>query len=171
MLSDRDVGALFATLHASYGHLWPHKADAIPVWQHKLSAFSRDEVMAAADRALAEFERPPSIAQFLDICRASRPRRQSTYLPPPEYPVARCHGNRILSVVLNANRGVDNQTLRLLVDLKNALIEDLGDNPPTEAWLEDLETQLRALARDHDPDKKAAEKARAESVRDRRRDR
>ena len=80
MLQTNDIGVLFATLQAAYGHQWAHKADAIPVWQAKLDGFTPQEIMSAASEAIekhAEF--PPSVGQFLDILKAHS-LRGTTYI-------------------------------------------------------------------------------------------
>ena len=82
MLQTDDIGVLFATLFAAYGNAWPHKADAIPVWQAKLNGYTKQQIMAAANRAIDEYQDfPPSIGQFLAVLRANTP-RITTYLPP-----------------------------------------------------------------------------------------
>jgi len=74
MLQTNDIGVLFATLQASYGHQWAHGADAIPVWQAKLAGFTPQQIMAAANEAIEKHsDFPPSVGQFLDILKAHRP--------------------------------------------------------------------------------------------------
>ncbi|MGB0867428.1 MAG: hypothetical protein ACPGSC_13030 [Granulosicoccaceae bacterium] len=87
MLQTNDIGVLFATLQAAYGHQWAHKADAIPVWQQKLSRFSADQVMRAAEQAIERHPNfPPSIGQLVEVIHSQAP-RPSTYLPAPDKPV------------------------------------------------------------------------------------
>ena len=86
MLQTNDVGILFATLQAAYGHSWAHKADAIPIWQEKLRGYSFDQVMRAASKAIDNYPNfPPSVGQLLEILKADNPRRVTTYLPPPPF--------------------------------------------------------------------------------------
>ena len=85
MLQTNDIGKLFATLQAAYGHQWAHKADAIPIWQTKLQNFSFPEVMSAASKAVEDHPNfPPSVGQFLAILKADKP-RTATYLPAPPF--------------------------------------------------------------------------------------
>ena len=85
MLQTNDIGKLFATLQAAYGHQWAHKADAIPVWQTKLQNFSFPEIMSAASKAIETYtDFPPSVGQFLAILKADQP-RTTTYLPAPPF--------------------------------------------------------------------------------------
>lgn len=85
MLQTNDIGVLFATLQAAYGHQWPHNADAIPVWQTKLAGFEANEIMTAASIAIEKHPNfPPSIGQLIDIIKANKP-RITTYLPPPPF--------------------------------------------------------------------------------------
>jgi len=80
MLQTNDIGVLFATLQAAYGHQWAHKADAIPVWQAKLDGYTPPQIQAAASRAVeAHPDFPPSVGQFLEILRSNQP-RATTYL-------------------------------------------------------------------------------------------
>tara|TARA_Y100001968_G_scaffold311034_2_gene332597 strand:- start:390 stop:716 length:327 start_codon:yes stop_codon:yes gene_type:complete len=96
VLQTNDVGRLFATLQAAYGHSWAHKADAIPVWQEKLKGHSFDQIMRAANKAIDRHPNfPPSVGQLLEILKADKP-RATTYLPPPPFDEA------------NANKAWDN---------------------------------------------------------------
>ena len=85
MLQPNDIGRLFATLQAAYGHSWAHKSDAIPIWQEKLRNFDRIEIMKAANEAVEAYpDFPPSVGQFLVVLNKAKP-RANTYLPPPSY--------------------------------------------------------------------------------------
>jgi len=85
VLQTNDIGQLFATLQAAYGHQWAHKADAIPVWRAKLNNFSPRQIMAAASEAIERHpDFPPSVGQFLEVLRAGQP-RPTNYLPPPPF--------------------------------------------------------------------------------------
>ena len=80
MLQTNDIGVLFATLQAAYGHQWPHKADVIPVWQAKLNNYDVKEVLIAAGVAIEKYpDFPPSIGQLIEIIRSNKP-RATTYL-------------------------------------------------------------------------------------------
>jgi len=85
MLQTNDVGILFATLQAAYGHQWAHKADAIPIWQAKLEPYTPEQVMQAASRVIDECPNyPPTLGKLIEILRADRP-RNTKYLPAPAY--------------------------------------------------------------------------------------
>ena len=85
MLQTDDIGRLFSVMQAAYGHQWPHKADAIPVWQAKLRGFGSQSVMKAADVAIEAYpDFPPSVGQVLEILRAGRS-RTTKYLPAPAF--------------------------------------------------------------------------------------
>ena len=74
MLQTNDVGVLFASMQASYGHTWAHKGDAIPVWQKRLSRFNSADVMRAAEKALAIYpDFPPTLGQFADLVDYNQP--------------------------------------------------------------------------------------------------
>ena len=154
MLQTNDIGVLFATLQACYGHKWAHKSDAIPVWQNALSRFTLPQLMLGADRARKEFpDFPPSLGQFADLCGPRA--RANTYLPPPKASKAHMVGNRALLKVVLQFGGVDKFQMRNMQDLKTALAAEIEQ--PTKEWLDDLIKQLTALANNHDKEKKAAE--------------
>ena len=80
MLQTNDIGVLFASLQAAYGHSWAHKSDAIPIWQAKLNEFSAHQVMSAASEAIEKHpDFPPSVGQLLDILKSHKP-RPTTFL-------------------------------------------------------------------------------------------
>ena len=90
MLVSSDIGKLFAVLRAAYGHQWPHQSDAIPVWHTKLKAFTADQVLSAASKAIEEHpDFPPSLGQIMKIVRSERLSDftpcANTYLPPQLY--------------------------------------------------------------------------------------
>ena len=85
MLLTNDMGILFATMQAAYGHQWAHKADAIPVWQAKLNGYTAKQVMEAASIAIERHsDFPPSVGQFLDVLKAQK-KPPNNYLPAPKY--------------------------------------------------------------------------------------
>ncbi len=85
MLQTDDIGKLFSTFQAAYGHQWPHRADAIPVWQAKLAGFDCAAIMSAAAKAIEQHpDFPPSVGQLIQILKADRP-RITTYLPAPSF--------------------------------------------------------------------------------------
>jgi len=142
MITD-DVGRLFSAMQANYGHRWPHRADAIPVWLHKLKGFTLPEVMRAADKAMDLYpSHPPTAAQFADVCRGHRP--ANTYLPPPEIPQHVAQANHILFAVLLEHGAIEDKvTLMNMIALKNAVAVEYGT--PCEELRNDLMRQLVAL--------------------------
>ena len=78
------IGQLFSVMQAAYGHQWPHKADAIPVWQAKLAAFDLQSIMSAAAKAIEQHPNfPPSVGQLIQILNADKPRTTTYALPAP----------------------------------------------------------------------------------------
>ena len=150
MLQTHEMGTLFATMQASYGHRWAHKADAIPVWQRKLERFSFDRVMWAADQSPdVSPEHPPSVGQFVGICegRHRTPAWNTPKLPPPETPDMLRHANLCLIKVLLLVGGVQRaETLDLMIAAKNAWTEDHAEF--TEAAKAELERDLQGFAED-----------------------
>jgi len=156
MLLTNDVGILFATMQAAYGNQWPHKADAMPVWQEKLRRFTPEQVMKAANDAIDFYpDFPPSIGQLIIAINTQKPPVR-TYLPAPKMALAMGMANRLLLQLLHNFHGVDRFTLDNMVKLKTALVEEL-DRKPDEEFLIDLENQLTALAEKHDEEEKQRE--------------
>ena len=90
LLRSNDIGKLFAVLRSAYGHQWPHQSDAMPVWYAKLKAFTADQIMSAASKAIEEHpDFPPSLGQIIKIIRSEGVSNfiphASTYLPPQPY--------------------------------------------------------------------------------------
>ena len=78
MLQTNDVGVLFASLQAAYGHKFAHQADAIPIWLNALRRYSAKEVMRAANVAVLQYaDYPPTLGQFLRLLNESAPRLPS----------------------------------------------------------------------------------------------
>ena len=78
MLQTDDLGVLFASLQAVYGHKWAHQADAIPIWQNALRRYSAKEVMRAANATVLQYaDYPPTLGQFLRLLDESAPRLPS----------------------------------------------------------------------------------------------
>ena len=75
MLQTNDIGLLFASLQAVYGHKFAHQADAIPIWQNALRECSvRDIKRGANEAVLAYPDFPPTLGQFLRLLNESAPR-------------------------------------------------------------------------------------------------
>ncbi len=78
MLQTNDVGVLFASLQAAYGHKFAHQADAIPIWQNALRRYSAKEIMRAANAAVLQYaDYPPTLGQFVRLLNESAPRLPS----------------------------------------------------------------------------------------------
>lgn len=151
MLIDKDIGRLFAIMQAAYGNQWTHKADAIPVWLRKLGGFSRGDVDNAANVAIERHkDYPPSLGQFTEIVAGPKP-RANTYLPAPKSTKAKALINRILFKVLTDVGGVDKFQLKNLVELKNALLEDIDQSNPSLEWSNSVYKELTQLAEGYDP--------------------
>jgi len=85
MLQTNDVGILFATMQAAYGHQWAHGADAMPVWQQKLESYTAHQVMQAASNAIEECpDYPPSLGKLIEILKTDQ-HSTTKYLPPSRY--------------------------------------------------------------------------------------
>lgn len=75
MLQTNDLGALFASLQAVYGHKWAHQADAIPIWQNALRQYSVKDIVRGANAAVLEYpDFPPTLGQFRRLVNESVPR-------------------------------------------------------------------------------------------------
>jgi len=80
MLQTNDLGVLFASLQAAYGHKFAHQADAIPIWQNALRRYSAKQVMRGANTAVFEYpDFPPTLGQFVRLLDEAAPR-----LPSPD---------------------------------------------------------------------------------------
>lgn len=80
MLLTNDIGVLFASLQAVYGHKWAHQGDAIPIWQNALRQCSVKDIMRGANEAVLAYpDFPPTLGQFLRLLNESAPR-----LPSPD---------------------------------------------------------------------------------------
>lgn len=156
MLATEDVEDLFTSMRTAYGGQWKHAQGAVRVWRNALSRFTPEDLRRASNTALHEYvNHPPTLPQFLKLVKP--PERANTYLPAPTMTPAQVAGNKVLAVVLRNAGGVDNYTLKNLVGLKNALVEDCGEQV-TEKLIDDLEQQLTALAGNHDREAKAQER-------------
>jgi hypothetical protein len=126
MIEAKDIGALFAVMRATYGHLWPHNsAEDVQVWLRKLGGFNRADITAAAERMTkAHPNHPPTLGQFEAAVSGPAP-QANTYLPPPK-PMSgtMAVANRTMTFVLMGSGGVKKLTLRAMIDLKNALVAD-----------------------------------------------
>lgn len=146
MLQTNDLGEIFAQFQAAYGAQWKQDASAIPLWQQALKDVDRQGAMVAVRRCTSELytNYPPTLGQFLACC-AVRP-RPNTYLPAPN--ISRVTGVANLTMLrsLIAVKGVDKMQLTKMTALKNALVDELGIEPVTQEWLDDIRSQLDALA-------------------------
>lgn len=92
-LPDAWIGRLFGRMEALYGSLfldrWKHcdMANVRRVWAEELSGFHDQPAMLAhALRSLDSVPMPPTLPEFLALCRQA-PRPQHLALPAPEVPV------------------------------------------------------------------------------------
>lgn len=151
MIQAADIGALFATMRASYGHLWPHTSHDVPVWLRRFGGFTREDLIRAAHASPEKYpDHSPTIGQFEEILKGPKP-RPNTYLPAPN----RSHGlriaNYVLLQVLIEYDGVSDHALRNMVGMKNALLEETPDMD--DDGVKSMREQLQGLARG---DKRAA---------------
>ena len=147
MLTSHDIGELFASMRTAYGNQWKHGPEAMEVWRRSLVRFTTDRIQQAAVESLSRYvDHPPNLPQFLSVIDPPKVKQlPNTYLPPPEMSRAVGIANLTLLKVLIAVGGVDKMVLKNLVELKNALIEELSGDP-TKQWVSDTHSQLMALA-------------------------
>lgn len=156
MIVLNDVANLFEAMRTAYGQQWKHGADALPVWREALKSFEPGDLQRAASRVLQfHVDHPPTLPQFLRI--VSPPRPKSTYIEAPKRSRIDMIANRVLIRELRLVCGVDDKQLKLMVDLKNALVEDCRDEYPPEEWVQDLSDQLAELASRRDRSARAVE--------------
>lgn len=75
MLQTNDIGLLFASLQAVYGHKFAHQADAIPIWQNALRECSVKDIKRGANEAVLAYpDFPPTLGQFVRLLNESAPR-------------------------------------------------------------------------------------------------
>ncbi len=145
----RDIGILFSQMRSSYGHLWPHTSDDVPVWLRRLGGLTKQQISVAADKAPSVYpNHPPSVGQFEILASAPKP-SPCTYLPPPQLPKHRGKANRVMLKVLLTAGGTTPYTLQTMIDLKNAVASDWPDTLES-SHVEDLANQLQALVNDQD---------------------
>ena len=125
MIEAKEISDLFKVMRASYGHLWPHNsAEDAQVWLRRLGGYTAGEIMRAADRVTKDHPKhPPTLGQF-DAAVGGPAPRANTYLPPPKMTSTMAVGNRVMLAVLMASHGVKDETLKAMIALKNALVED-----------------------------------------------
>lgn len=152
MLNTSDIGLLFASMQAIYGHSWAHKADAVPIWLRALGGFNRDDLTKALSEVASEYpDFPPTLGQFEKLLSGPNklPERPNTYLPAPKMDRRRIIANRVMMKVMVSSGGVSKVTLRNMVGLKNALADEWGEDV-TQENVRDLCRQLMALVKDDD---------------------
>jgi hypothetical protein len=66
--------------------------------------------------------------------------------------------NRVLLRVLTDIAGVDSETMKTLVEYKNALVEDWEGNAPTANWAWELHRELTKMANGMDVGKRDDER-------------
>jgi len=145
-----DIGILFASMRSIYGHLWPHGASDVEVWRRALNEFSAAELQLGANKCLREFpDRPPTMGQFVFMLSSGRP-PPARRIEKPKFSLVRAQANRILMVMLFRADGFPRDTLKAMVELKNALAEDAEREQTDElVFAAELDTALRQLMKDH----------------------
>ena len=124
MITSHEIGKIFAIMNASYGHLWKQTETDIQVWFKKLNKYSEQAILKAAASALKTHpDHPPTLPQFDALCYAySEPDYKA--LPAPVERLEVRQANRAMVKVIISRGGVHADTLRLMIELKNALVED-----------------------------------------------
>ena len=147
MLTTNDVGVLFASMQAVYGHQWSHTAEAIPVWQKALSRFKPEQIVSAANKAVYKHkDYPPTIGQFIDIVDPPKlPPRANTYLPSPKSTQAKRSAQLTMLTIIAKYGPITKFTLKVMKDLKNALVAEQGDKPVDQNFIDDMQSQLMGL--------------------------
>ena len=145
MLTTDDIGVLFASMRTAYGPQWKHSQDAMPVWFNALKHRSPVDVRKAMNATLTRhIDFPPTLPQFLQIADGPKP-RPSTYLPAPESTHAqRAAQLTMLKIVVN-DGPIQEFTLKLMKELKDALVGERGDKPVDQEFIDDLQGQLIGL--------------------------
>lgn len=158
MIDRSTVVKLFSQMRSAYGYQWGLESADIDVWLRRLGGFSESQILDAADRAPAQYrDRPPNLGQFEELV-AGPPKRATTYRPNgSEKSEAELKANGVLLGVVGRLGGVDREQLRLMVDLKNALIEEAGDGRPPKSWLENIDQQLYELGGNFNQQARTAE--------------
>ena len=125
MIEKKDIGALFAVMRATYGHLWPHNSpEDVQVWLRKLGGYNMPEITAAADRMTKDHPKhPPTLGQF-EAAVSGPPQQANTYIEGPKMSGTMAVANRTMTYVVMGAGGVKKLTLRAMVELKNALVAD-----------------------------------------------
>ncbi len=161
MLTTDDIAEMFAAMRIAYGTRWKHGEKSIPFWRRALAGASAEDIGRACDRWMDhDPDNPPTMPQFRNLVRTLNRQPSSGYLPPPHpsSPAMAEANVKMLRALGNAG-GVDRQQLELMIELKSALVDELGDAEVTDAWAEDVGRQLYELAKDHDREAKRREAA------------
>ena len=125
MITSHEVAKVFAIFDASYGHLWKQEDSAIEVWFKKLSKYTPQSLMKAAEAALkTHTDHPPTLSQFDALCYAMSEPDYAQLPAPPEKTLQQLLAQRAMLAVLFIAQGVEDHTLRQMIRLKNALVEE-----------------------------------------------
>jgi len=72
MLTDIDMGRIFAEMQAAYGYQWAHDNNAMQVWKRELNQFRTADVFTGVNKAVKAYtDFPPSLGQLIDLVKAS----------------------------------------------------------------------------------------------------
>lgn len=160
MLSTADIGVLFASMQAAYGHRWAHGSDAIPVWLRAIGGFNRADLERATKQAIeTHTDFPPSLGQFVKIIEGP-PKRANTYLPPPKMDKRKAIANRTLLNALMSAGGVPKHTALNMQKLAHALCDEWAEKV-TKEDVATLHKELMALTETMDKKDLAAEREKA----------
>ena len=147
MITNEDMGKVFASMRIAYGGQWKHGESAVRAWRNALSNADHDELMSAVNRTLSDprFEKhPPTLPQFIQVVNGNK-ERPTTFLPKPKYSPQQRVMNLLLFKILGRTKGVDSRLLSELVEFKNALVSDLGDKTPTQEFVDSARAEIEAL--------------------------
>ena len=145
MLTTDDIGVLFASMRTAYGPQWKHSKDAMPVWFNALKHCTPENVRQAMNTTLTRhIDYPPTLPQFLQIAEGPKPRR-GTYLPAPEASGAQRTGQLTMLKIVAKHGPIKEFTLKIMKELKNALVSENGDKPIDQDFIDDMNKQLMGL--------------------------
>lgn len=144
-LQTNDVGMLFDAFGKAYGHQWKQDKDALPMWQKQMKDFQPHEVAHAIDKAIKlHSDYPPTLGQFLNVLRANRPQHGQPALEGPQISATMAYANKVMLKVIGNSGGVSKITLRVMINLKNALTHDFEGKDDDEFGVK-LEKELTDL--------------------------
>lgn len=154
-----DIGNFFGSMTTIYGHLWSHGADEIDTWRRAMIAnkVTPRDLQMVSNRCLKDYaNRPPTMGQVIGLVEAERKSWPGTMLgqqqlSPPKQTPQMCHANRIMFSMLVRARGVRNDTLKIMLEAKNAAVEDYERLDQDEVeFAAEFDTMLSGLIKGHE---------------------